>query len=201
MKKSVYRNFYYIKENISSFFRCNKKYLFFGMLFISLGIIFGLFVGMSNKSSFTFVNCHDKCVLSLLCKESAFWFLLRQFFRDIFVIFLILVLTNFPFVCFLNYLVFAYLTFRLIIDCIIFSSMLNFTGCLFAIFYFALKILIIFMFLIIFMICKSSSDCASNKFFHYPFKAILLICAIILILTLILMLISIIFSKFVIIII
>lgn len=198
MKRSVYRNFYYIKESISEFFSCNKKYLFFGILSIFLGIVVGLLIGLNHVENFTFINCYDKSILNLLCRENALWYLLKQMLAYAFVIFIILLLNMFSYVCYLNYVLFSYLSFRLIIDCIIIVSMLKTTGFLFVIFYFLIKLLIIFLLLIISMACKSANNFScGNKFSNYPFRAIVFMSIFIFILCLLLMIIGIIFSKFV----
>lgn len=199
MNRCVYRNFYYIKESIADFFRVNKKYLFISIISVVIGISLGLCVGINNSSNFTFLNCSDKLIISLLCKENWLWFLIKQLLQYAFFVALIMCLTNFNFFSFLNYVFFAFLPFRLIINCIIFGSNLGLTGVLFAIFYFVIKILMIFMLIVIFMICKSSSDCScnSNKFSYYPFKAILLMFGVIFVLCLILLIVTLIFSKFI----
>lgn len=198
MKRSVYRNFYYLKENIAEFFKCNKKYLFVGLLSIFLGIMIGLFIGLGNKSNFTFINCYDKNILGLLCKENALWYLIKQIFLYAFIICIILLLTNFSYVCYLNYVLIAYLSFRLMIDCVIIVSMLKISGLIFVIFYFLLKLIIILSLLVLFMACKSACDCScGNKFSNYPFKAIIILSVVILIISIMLMILAIIFSKFV----
>ncbi len=198
MNKSIYRNIFYVKESISEFFKINKKYLFISIISIVLGFSIGFCVGVSNFSNFTFINFTDKIILKFLCGESGFLFFLKQSLEYFFIAIILLLINNFPFLSFINYIFFSFLTFRLIINCIIFCSMSKFTGIIYAIFYFIIKLSIIFMFVIIFMICKSASECSgtSSKLSYYPYKAILIVFAIILILCLLLLLVTLIFSKF-----
>lgn len=199
MNRCIYRNFYYIKESIAEFFYANKKYLFISIISLIIGFSLGLCVGINNCSSFTFLNCSDKLMIALLCKENWFWFFVKQILQYLFFVAIILFLTNFKFMSFVNYLLFGFLVFRLIINCIIFGYMLGFCGILFSIIYFLIKIIIIFLMIVIFIACKSASNCScgSSNFSSYPIKAILVLYGLIIILCLLLTAVGVIFSKFV----
>jgi hypothetical protein len=137
--------------------------------------------------------------LKLLCGENEFWFFFTQILKYIFISILILLLCNFSVLSIFVYPIFAYMSLKLITNCLIFWAMLNFCGVLFSIFYFIINLSIIFLFVIMFMLCKSSTNCSCSNsgFSNYPYKSILIIFSIIMILVVLLLIITLIFSNFV----
>lgn len=200
MNKSVYRNFYYIKENIADFFAINKKQLFISILCVVVGITLGICIGIKNASSFTFINCSDRIILSLFCDGSKLGFFVKKVLESLFIMALILVINNFSFLSFLNYILFGYLAFKLSLNSVILIYMLKLTGVLYVFLcYFLINIIIIFLYITVFLICKSSSDACGNssKFSSYPYKAILIVFLLIVLLCAIMLLISSIFCNFI----
>lgn len=200
MKKCVYRNFYWIKETILDFFRANKKRLFLSVIAIVLGAVIGLCVAVRNSGSFTFINCSDKTILTFFCDGKALTFFLKKILFCLLIVVAILIINNFNFLAFLNYILFAYLAFRLVINSAVFCFCLGITGLLYVLLcYFLINISIIFLYVVIFMVCKSSTDSCggSNKMSSYPLKAILMMYFIIVLLCLIMTILLLIFSKFI----
>ena len=197
MNKSIYRNIYYIKQNILYFFSSNKKNLIIALSSIVLGLCLGFFIGFGNFNSYSSINFFDKIFLKCLCGESFFWFFVKELLKFSFIIFLILAINCFSYLSFLNHLLFFYLSLKLAVDFTILICITNLSGLLFAIIYFLLNLLIILMFAFIFLICKTSSSDCNYKFSTYPYKSILLCFAIIILLCLLLVLNTVIFSKFV----
>ena len=189
MNKCIYRNIFYITQNISEFFRRNKLRLFFILISLVAGVTIGLCVGIKNCNTFTLLNCTDKNALSLIAGGNALWYFIKQVLLSAFIIALIVILTNFKFLSFLNYFLFAYISFCLMINCTIFCCLFHLAGIIFSIFYFIFNIIIILLFATIFLVCKCSSDCdgSSAKLTHYPYKVILLLLCLIAVMNLLLM--------------
>lgn len=188
MHKSIYRNFYYIKETIAEFFQRNKKYLFFALLSVILGIALGIFIAISNCSSYTFINITDQSVVIFFqCKKFSNLFF-GSFFRCLFLCVIILLINNFSFLTFANYILFGYLAFCLALDCVIFILLLGLKGILFVLLcLLPSKLILLFLFITIFLICKSSSDCCGSSFkiSYYPFKDLLFVLLILLLICLV----------------
>ena len=198
MKKCVYRNFYWIKETIMDFFSVNKKRLFLSVIAVIVGAVVGLCIAIKNSSNFTFINCSDKILLTFFCDGKGLIFFIKKALLCLLIVTAILIINNFSFLTFLNYLLFGYLSFRLAINCAIFCFNLGLTGLLYVLLcYLLINILIIFMYIILFLICKTSAEnCGgSGKIANYPFKAILLVYGLIVLLCLIMTILILIFSK------
>lgn len=199
MNKCVYRNFYWIKETIIDFFIINKKRLFLSLIAIVLGATIGLCIAIKNSDSFTFINCSDKIILNFFCDGKAFVFFIKKILLCLLIVISILIINNFSFLTFLNYVLFGYLSFRLSVNCVIFCFNLGLTGILFVLTcYLLINILIILMYIILFLICKTSAESCGNsgKIANYPYKAILLLCGIIVLLCLLMTILILFFSKF-----
>lgn len=199
MKKCVYRNFYWIKENVLDFLQTNKKKLFLSVIAVVLGATIGICIAIKNSNNFTFINCSDKIILTFFCDGKAVAFFIKKILLCLLIVIAILLINNFNFLTFLNYILFAYLTFRLAINSLIFCFNLGLTGFLYVFLcYLLINILIIFMYIVLFLICKTSAEnCgSSSKISSYPVKAILLVYGIIVLLCFIMTLLLLIFSKF-----
>ena len=175
MNKSVYRNFYYVKESIADFFQCNKKQLFVCIIMMILGFCVGLYVGLNNSSCYTLINLTDKSLLSFFTHHN--WLLLfaKCVFKYLFYLIIILFLCNFNVLHFINYLLIAYLSFSIIFNTVIIASLCGLLGILYAILcYFLINILCLFLLIMIYMMCRlSACSCGcSNKFSSFPLKAI-----------------------------
>lgn len=198
MNKSIYRNIYYVKQNILYFFYYNKKNLILALLSIILGLCLGFFIGFGNFNGYSSINFFDKIFLRCLCGESFFWFFIKELLKFAFIIFLILAINCFSCLSFLNYLSFFYLSLKLAIDFTILICISNLSGILFSFIYFLLNLLIILMLSFIFLICKTSNNNnCGYKFSTYPYKTIILCFFIIVLLCLLLLLNTVVFSKFV----
>ena len=193
MNRTVCRNFYYVKESILEFFSANKKYLFFALLSVVIALVAGFCVGVQNADCYTIINVSDKIICRFL-EVKKFWELFfKLVFKNLFLVVLILVINNFSFLGFLNYCLFAYLSFRLALDTSILCSLLGFAGVLWALLcYFLLSLAVIFLLITIFLICKSSNDLCgcSGGFACYPIKNIMSIFMLIVLFCLILSIIS-----------
>lgn len=203
MKKSIYRNFYYVKESILEFIQCNKKYILFSVFAIIVGVALGLCVGLNNCNNFTVININDKTIVAFFSKGSFFNFFICNVLKFLFLEFLILILNNFSFVRFICYLVFGYLSFILVVDCIIIICLFGLHGTLFCFLgYLLINLAIIAMLVVVSLLCKISCDCNGNssKFCCYPYKNIFCVSLIIGVLILLLGIIAQIFSNFIVII-
>ena len=181
------------------FLRLNKKRLFLSLIAVVLGVTIGLCIAIKNSDSFTFINCSDKIVLTFFCDGKSVAFFFKKILLCLLVVIGILLINNFSFLTFLNYVLFGYLSFRLAINCSIFCFNLGLTGLLYVLLcYLLVNILIIFMYIFLFLICKTSADICggSSKIASYPFKAILFVYGIIVLLCFIMTLLFLIFSKF-----
>lgn len=178
MNKTVCRNFYYVKESILEFFSANKKYLFFAILSVVTGLVVGFCVGVKNIDCYTIINVSDKIICRFLETEKFWNLFFKLIFKNLFLVVLILVINNFSFLSFLNYCLFAYLSFRLALDTSILCSLLGFAGTLWALLcYFLFSLAVLFLLITIFLVCKSSNDLCgcSSGFLCYPIKSIVLI--------------------------
>lgn len=204
MNKSLYRNFYYVKESIIEFFQFNKKFFTLAFISVAIGVALGLCVGISNLSNFTFINLSDKTLVAIFSGGSFFEFFISNLLKYAFYIFLILVINNFTYVRWLSYFIFAYLSFILIVDALILISLFSLKGILFCLLgYLVINLLLILLLVIISVMCKLSCDCNGNssKFCCYPYKNIVLIFLFVCILLLLLSCITKITSNFIVIII
>ena len=178
MKSCVYRNFYYLKESLFDFLKINKKRLFLSIIAIVLGISFGICIAIKNISNFSFINCSDKIIISFFCGDKAISFFIKKILECLLVVLIILIINNFSILAFLNYMLFAYLSFRLTINSIILCNMLKLTGILYVLLcYFLINITILFLYILLFLICKTSGEScgSSSKIVNYPYKSILMI--------------------------
>ena len=121
MNKNVYRNFYFIKESVFEFFQTNKKYLFWSILAMVLGLSLGICVGIKNASCYSLFNLSDKIFLSYLTNRSFTYLFLRNVLYFTLWLVIILFVNNFSFLTLANYIVFAYLAFKSILNAIILS--------------------------------------------------------------------------------
>lgn len=199
MNKSVYRNFYYVKESLADFFQCNKKHLFFALLFLIIGIIIALCIGINNFSCYSLININDKIIMAFLSTKSWLSLFLRYAFKYLFLCILVVVLCNFNFLSYFNYLLFAYLSFDVVLNAIIIASIFNLTGILYIVLcYIPLLLLCNFLLITIFLMCKcSANSCGcSSKISSFPIKAILICYILIVFVLFVFALISLIFSYF-----
>lgn len=200
MNKSIYRNFYYVKESIADFFQCNKKHLLISIIAIVLGLSVGLCVGIKNISCYTFINLTDKIIQSFFTNCNWFSLFIKSIFKYLFYVIIVLVLCNFNFLSFLNYVLFAYLSFSLVLNSIIIASLCGLCGILYVLLcYFLFNFICIFLLVVVFLMCKCSANgCgSSNKFLSFPIKAISLTFLIIIIVLLIFSFVSLGFSHFI----
>ena len=199
MHKSLYRNFYYIKESLSDFFQCNKKYLFFSLLFAIVGIAIAICVGINNFTCYNFININDKIMISFLSSKSWLALFFRYAFKYLFLCVLVVILCNFNFISYFNFILFSYLTFDVVLNAIIIASIFNLSGILYIIFcYIPLLLLCNFILITIFLMCKctgSSCGCGS-KISNFPIKAIFICYVLIVLILFIFALLSLIFSNF-----
>lgn len=199
MKKSIYRNFYYVKESIADFFQCNKKHLFFSLLLSIIGIAIAICIGINNFSCYSFININDKILIAFLSTKSWLTLFLRYTFKYLFFCVLIIVLCNFNFLSYFNYILFAYLSFNVVLNGMIIASIFSITGILYVILcYIPLLLLCNFLLITIYLMCKcSANSCGcSSKISSFPIKAILICFALIVLVLVIFSLITLIVSKF-----
>ena len=199
MKKCVYRNFYYVKQSIIDFFKCNKKYLFFSILSIVIGIAFALCVGLNNVGSFTQFNLTDKIIFNFFCNKSWLSLFLKYAFKYFFFATLVSVLSCLNFFYILNYAIFGYLSFTLSLNAIIIASLFNLSGILYVLLcYFPLLLTANFLLIIIFMACKCAiNNSCGNNISLIPIKTVVLCYVLILIVLIIFTIISCIFCRFI----
>lgn len=203
MNKSVYRNWYYVKESLLDFISCNKKSIIFAAVFLCVGILLGFCVGLNNSSNFTCINLFDKSVYSIFSGGGYFSFCICNILKYLFLLFLVLTLNNFQYLRFLCYALFCYLSFILTVDAIIIISIFSLKGLLFCLLGYLLCNLFLLLTLIaVFVICKTQVGCnmGCSKLFRYPYKTILFIGILALVSILLLGLICKIFCNFIIII-
>ena len=199
MNRSIYRNFYYVKESIADFLQCNRKQLFICIMMAILGFCIGLFVGLNNVSYYTIINLTDKTFLTFVTEHNWALLFIKCLFKYLLYLFIILFLCNFNALHFLNYLLFLYISFNIIFNTIIIAALCGFAGFLYAVLcYFIINILCLFLLFVIYLMCSSSAlSCGcSNKFSSFPLKAIVLAFTIITVLLLIFCLFSSVFSNF-----
>lgn len=200
MNSCFYRNVYYVKESIADFFQSKKKYLFWSIIALVIGISFGCLVGLKNASCYNFINLTDKILFGFLSGKSFLYLFLRSLLYYAFLTIIILIINNFSFLTILDYFLFAYLSFNQIYNAIIICNLLKISGVLYSILcYVPLKLAIIFLLITIFLLCKSSNDCGkcNSNFSTYPTKAILLSLFLIAILCLIFSLLTSFWLKFI----
>jgi len=142
----------------------------------------------------------DKIILSFFSNINWFSLFIKYIFKYLFYVFVVLILCNFNFLSFLNYILFAYLSFSLILNSIIIASLGGLCGILYILLcYFLLNLICILLLVMIFLMCKCSASCCgtSNKFSSFPIKAIVLTFLLIVIVLLIFSLLSLLFSHFI----
>ena len=148
MKKCVYRNFYWVKETIADFMRVNKKRLFLSIIAVVLGGLIGLCIAIKNSGNFTFINCSDKIILTFFCDGNGLAFFVKKALFCLLIVFIIMLINNFSFLTFLNYFLFAYLSFRLAINSAIFCFNLGLTGLLYVLLcYLLINLIILFLYI------------------------------------------------------
>ena len=202
MNINICRNIYYAKESLLDFLYQNKKKLIFLMIAIIAGISLGVCVGINNFSTFTFININDKSVAAIFTNKSFFdcWFKISLHYFLLVII--LLIINNFSLLFFLNYLIFAYLFFRLTVDISVLFCVFHLQIFLYIFLcYLPINLMLIALLTLLFLICSSTFACHKNKFETYPYKTIFIIIILILFLTLLFSVISKLFSKFIVIII
>lgn len=202
MNKCLYRNWFYVRETILDFLKCNKRHFFVCCIFIFFGFVLGLFLGLNNIANLSAINLNDQTIVVIFSSGNILSHLICNVLKYAFFIFLILTLNNFPYIRFLSHIVLLYLSFCLIFDCVIIVSMCGLGGVLYCLFYTILCGILLFLLAIISALCKISCDSNGNssKFCCYPYKNIVMICLIMFVLLLVLSIISKIFSNFLVII-
>ena len=131
MNRSIYRNCYYVKESILEFLQCNKKHFILSIIAIIVGVALGLCVAINNTTNFTIINLTDKTIVAIFSGGSFFSFFIANALKYLFFVFLILIVNNFSYIRFLSYFLFGYMSFILVVDCIIIISLFALKGILF----------------------------------------------------------------------
>ena len=131
MNINICRNIYYAKENLLDFVYQNKKKLIFLLIAIISGISLGVCVGINNSNTFAFININDKSVAAIFANKSFFdcWF--KTFVHYLLLVVIILIINNFSVISFLNYVIFAYLFFRLTVDILVLFCVFHLKICLY----------------------------------------------------------------------
>ena len=199
MQKCVYRNFYYIKESIIDFFKCNKKYLFFSILSIVVGLSIAICIGLNNIGSFNNFNITDKIILAFFTNKSLVSLFLKYAFRYLFLTTLIVIFSSLNYAYIINYFIFGYLSFNVVFNAIIIASMFNLSGILYIILcYLPFLLLCNFILIVVFILCKSANNtCTYNSISNIPIKSIIICYGFIVVILLLFSIISYMFSKFI----
>lgn len=184
------------------FLRQKKVQIIFLLIAIIIGLSLGICVGLNNAHTFTFINISDKSVIAIFSGGNFFDCFINTILHWAFLFFLILVINNFSFLTFLNYLLFAYLAFKFAVNVSIIFCTLGLKSVLYLLLcYIPFSLLFFLCLIFLFLICNNTINCGTGKFKSYPYKIFLILFCAILIFSILYVVLSRFFSKFIVIII